>query len=89
MRVETTRMSSRGQVVIPQDIRDEMNADEGTVFAVFGSKDSVLLKKIETPSKEALVKDLERIAKQGRKRLESRDLKESDIPGIVQASRRK
>ena len=89
MEVETTKMSSRGQVVIPQDIREELNATEGTVFAVIGSKDTIVLKKIETPSKHALIKELETIAKEGKKRLEQKGIKESDIPEIVQRSRRR
>ena len=89
MVIETVKMSSKGQVVIPQDIREEIHAYEGTVFAVMGSKDSVVLKKIETPSKEDLINELEVIAKQGKKRLQAKGIKESDIPGIVERSRRK
>ncbi|MBI4162512.1 MAG: AbrB/MazE/SpoVT family DNA-binding domain-containing protein [Candidatus Aenigmarchaeota archaeon] len=79
MPVETVRMSSKGQIVIPQDIREEINADEGTVFAVTGSRDAVILKKIGTPSKEELIKQLHVIAKEGKKRLQSRNIKEGDM----------
>ncbi|VVB81041.1 Uncharacterised protein [uncultured archaeon] len=34
MEVETVKMSSKGQIVIPQDIREELHASEGTVFSV-------------------------------------------------------
>ena len=83
METETTKMSSRGQVVIPENIRSAVSASEGTLFAVVGSKDTIVLKKIGLPSKEALIKDLERIAREGKKRLESRGFKESDIPSLV------
>ncbi|MCH7567977.1 MAG: AbrB/MazE/SpoVT family DNA-binding domain-containing protein [Nanoarchaeota archaeon] len=89
MEIETTKMSSRGQIVIPLDIRERIKAEEGTIFVVMGTKDSIVLKKIKTPSKEALIKELESIAKEGRKRLERKGIKESDIPEIVQKSRRK
>ncbi len=89
MEVETTKMSSRGQIVIPQDIREGLNAAEGTVFAVVGNKDTIILKKIETPSKDKLIKELRVIAKDGKKRLEDRGIKESDIPDIVKKSREK
>lgn len=88
MEVETTKMSSRGQIVIPQDIRDEVNADEGTVFAVIGSRDTIILKKLEAPSKEKLIKDLENIAKEGRKRAEKLGIKESDVPRMVERLRK-
>lgn len=89
MAVETIKMSSKGQVVIPQDIRKEIKADEGTIFAVVGSRDTIVLKKIQTPSKEVLIRGLENIAKEGRKHLESKGIKESDIPSIIEKSRRK
>jgi bifunctional DNA-binding transcriptional regulator/antitoxin component of YhaV-PrlF toxin-antitoxin module len=88
MEMETTKMSSRGQVVIPENVRAVVSASEGTLFAVVGTSDTIVLKKIRMPSKEALIKDLEKIAQEGRKRLESKGLKESDIPHMVQRARR-
>ena len=88
MEIETVKMSSKGQIVIPQDIREEIHASEGTVFAVVVSKDAIVLKKIETPSKEKLIGELEEIAKEGRKRLEKKGVKEADIPELVQKYRR-
>ena len=88
MVVETIKMSSKGQVVIPQGIREEIEADEGTVFAVVGSKDTIVLKKIQTPSKEELIKDLEGIAKEGRRRAEKIGIKERDIPDLVHKLRK-
>ena len=88
MDIETTKMSSKGQIVIPQDIRAELHAEEGTVFAVMSSKDTIILKKLETPSKHALIKDLEQIAKEGRKRLETQGIKEKDIDTIIHKARR-
>ncbi len=88
MEMETTKMSSRGQVVIPENVRAVVSASEGTLFAVVGSEDTIVLKKIGLPSKEALIKDLEKIAQEGRKRLESKGLKESDIPGMIRRIRR-
>jgi len=87
MVVETIKMSSKGQIIIPQDIRKEIHAVDGTVFAAFGSKDTVILKKIITPSKEELIKELGAIAREGRKRLQSRGIKEADISKIVKKAR--
>ncbi|MBS3067401.1 AbrB/MazE/SpoVT family DNA-binding domain-containing protein [Candidatus Micrarchaeota archaeon] len=52
--VELTHMTSKGQIVIPLDIRKEVNANEGTVFAVFGTGDTIMLKKVHKPTKEEL-----------------------------------
>jgi len=88
MTIETTKMSSKGQIVIPQDIREEINAKEGTIFAILGSNDTIILKKIETPSKETLIKELTNIAREGRKRAEKLGIKESDIPDMVHRIRK-
>ena len=88
MPVETVKMSSRGQIVIPQDIREELKASEGTIFSVVSSKDAVILKKIPTPSKEDLIKEIGAIALEGRKRAERLGIKESDVPKLVKRVRK-
>ena len=75
MVVEMVKMSSKGQIVIPQDIRAEIDASEGTMFAVVSGRDSIVLKKVATPSKEELICELREIAKEGKKRLESKGIK--------------
>ncbi|MFA4820013.1 MAG: AbrB/MazE/SpoVT family DNA-binding domain-containing protein [Candidatus Aenigmatarchaeota archaeon] len=89
MTVETVKMSSKGQIVIPQDIREEIRAEEGTVFAIAGSGDTLILKRINMPSKEDIIKNLDRISKENQRRLQKMGIKESDIPKIVERSRRK
>ena len=89
MAVEMIKMSSKGQIVIPQDIRTEICAVEGTMFAVVSGRDSIVLKKVATPSKEDLISELQIIAKEGRKRLEAKGIKEADIIGIVEKSRKR
>ena len=89
MAVEMIKMSSRGQIVIPQDIREEICASEGTMFAVVSGRDSIVLKKVETPSKEELICELKEIAKEGKRRLEAKNIKEKDITNIVHKARKK
>ena len=48
--LEITSMSSRGQIVIPQGLRNRMKLREGEKFIVLGDKRTILLKKIEIPS---------------------------------------
>lgn len=40
-------MSSKGQIVIPCRIRNELNIDEGSVIAIEKMKDMVVIKKID------------------------------------------
>ena len=88
MPVETIKMSSRGQIVIPQDIREELNASEGTIFSVVSSKDAIILKKLLIPSKEDLIKEIGAIALEGRKRAERLGIKENDVSELVQKVRK-
>ena len=79
MNVETVRMSSKGQIVIPQDIRGELHVDEGTIFAVVGSNDTIILKKITTPSKEELIKNLGLFAQKAKVKLQGKGITEKDL----------
>ena len=89
MAVEMIKMSSKGQIVIPQDIRTEICASEGTMFAVISERDSIVLKKIAIPSKEELIYELKEIAKEGKRRLEAKSIKESDLLKIIEKSRKR
>lgn len=89
MAVEMVKMSSKGQIVIPQEIRAEICASEGTMFAVVSGRDSIVLKKIATPSKEELICELKEIAKEGAKRAEKLGIKEKDVPDLIHKARRK
>lgn len=88
MTITTIKMSSKGQVVIPQRMRDELHAHEGTIFVALSSDGSIVLKKLETPSKEVLIQNLERIAKEGRKNAEALGIKESDVPELIHRLRK-
>ncbi|MBU0459540.1 MAG: AbrB/MazE/SpoVT family DNA-binding domain-containing protein [Nanoarchaeota archaeon] len=79
MTVETIKMSSKGQVVIPLDMRTEINAGEGTLFAAVNIEDTIVLKKITTPSKEDLIKELGLFAKKSKKKLQSKGFTEKDL----------
>jgi len=46
----TTKMSSKGQVVIPEAIREKMGLYSGSQFVVLADKDVVILKIISKPS---------------------------------------
>ena len=45
--MEITKISSKGQVVIPLKIRNELGIEEGSVLGVEKIKDMVILKKID------------------------------------------
>jgi AbrB family looped-hinge helix DNA binding protein len=50
MNVELTKISGKGQIVIPQKIREKLGIKEGMRFAVYGEDDTVVLKKVAVPT---------------------------------------
>ena len=49
--LSTTRLSSKGQVVIPEEVRDRLGLETGVQFVVVGDWDVVILKVISPPSR--------------------------------------
>ena len=58
--ISTTKMSSKGQVVIPEDIREKLGLKAGDQFIVMGDGDVVILKTIAEPSKSEFSRVLAR-----------------------------
>jgi AbrB family looped-hinge helix DNA binding protein len=75
----TTRMSSKGQVVIPEKIRDRLGLQSGTQFVVVGDRDVVILKAISPPS----MKDFDNLITQARQQARKSGLKRSDVDAAV------
>ncbi|MBT8477556.1 MAG: AbrB/MazE/SpoVT family DNA-binding domain-containing protein [Gemmatimonadetes bacterium] len=50
----TTKLSSRGQVVIPEEIRKRLRLEPGDQFVVVGEGNVVILQTVEPPRPEDL-----------------------------------
>lgn len=50
----TTRLSTKGQVVIPEMIRKQLGLEVGAQFVVFGQGDTVIFKTLAPPSRRGL-----------------------------------
>jgi AbrB family looped-hinge helix DNA binding protein len=83
MGIKTATMSSKGQIVIPDEIRKQINASEGTMFAVISHKDTVILKKIKTPSKEEILSKISSLSSESRKELEKKGIDEQEVIRIA------
>lgn len=81
--VSTTKMSSKGQVVIPENIRKNLNFKAGTQFVVVGDKDVVILKSITPPSIDEFDKLIAKVRKDG----EKAGLKKTDIAEAIKKVR--
>lgn len=74
----TTRMSSKGQVVIPEEIRDRLGLQSGTQFVV-GDRDVVILKTIAAPS----MREFDNLIAKARQQARKSGLKRLDIDAVV------
>jgi AbrB family looped-hinge helix DNA binding protein len=79
----TTKMSSKGQVVIPEDIRKRLKLKTGSQFVVMGENDVVILKTIKPPSMAGFDKLITKARIQGKKA----GLKQSDITAAIAKAR--
>jgi AbrB family looped-hinge helix DNA binding protein len=79
----TTRMSSKGQVVIPESVRRRLDLKEGAQFLVVGDEDVVILKKVVPPD----MTEFESLIKQARQQAKEAGLKPKDITSAVAKAR--
>ena len=79
----TTRMSSKGQIVIPESIRKQLNLKEGAQFIVVGEDDVVILKAITSPSMDAF----DNLIKKARRQAKDAGLERADIEKAVSKAR--
>jgi AbrB family looped-hinge helix DNA binding protein len=81
--MDVTRMSVKGQVVIPGDIRKALGLVAGTRFVVAGEGDTIILRKIGRPALE----DVDRLFSVSRKFARRSGLKKSDVEKNIRKSR--
>ncbi|HLA87517.1 MAG TPA: AbrB/MazE/SpoVT family DNA-binding domain-containing protein [Anaerolineales bacterium] len=79
----TTRMSSKGQVVIPESIRKRLNIKEGAQFLVVGDADVVIFKVVTPPD----MNEFDALIKRARKQAKEAGLKQTDITSAVAKAR--
>ncbi len=81
--VETTKMSSKGQIVIPEEIRNRLGLKTGDKFLVVGDKDVVILKALSSPS----LNEFDDLIKKARRQASVAGLKRSDIANAIAKAR--
>ena len=84
MSTEFTRLSSKGQVVIPQGIRKELHLHEGASLAVIAQGGSILLKKVEMPK----IKSWDEVAKPFVEAAKKSNFSEDDLEKLISETRR-
>lgn len=75
----TTKMSSKGQVVIPEEIRKRLGLKAGAQFVVVAENDTVIMKAISPPSMD----EFDTLVAEARKQAKKAGLKKADIDAII------
>ncbi len=71
----TTKMSSKGQVVIPEEIRKRLGLEPGVQFVVVAERDVVILKTLTAPS----MVEFDELVSEARKQARRAKMRRSDI----------
>lgn len=81
--VNITKISSKGQVVIPSEIREKMNLEEGNLLIISDSDDSICMKKIELPK----IKSWREATKPFREATKKSNFSNDDLKNLIEESR--
>jgi AbrB family looped-hinge helix DNA binding protein len=79
----TTKLSSKGQVVIPEEIRNRLGLETGAQFVVVGDRDVVILKVIQAPD----VAEFDELVGRARKAAKRAGLKRDDVDKAIRKAR--
>lgn len=82
--ITITSVSSKGQIVVPLDIRKEMNLEEGTKLMIVTDGSNLLLKPIQEPKMETF----RNLVKMSRGVARKYGLKKSDVAKAIKKVRR-
>lgn len=83
--IATTKMSSKGQVVIPEEVRKRLGLKPGTQFVVIGDKEAVVLKRLSPPSMD----EFDELISKARLQAKQAGIKKADIQKAVAKARSK
>jgi AbrB family looped-hinge helix DNA binding protein len=84
VQVATTKLSSKGQVVIPEEIRKRLGLEPGAQFVVVGDGDVVILKTIQAPQ----MSQFDDLVRQARGAARAAGMKQADIAKAVSEVRK-
>ncbi len=83
--LSTTRMSSKGQIVIPEEIRISMDLHSGDQFIAVAENDVVILKKLFKPSSQ----EFSSLISQARKTAKKAGLTKKSLTSAIKEVRKK
>lgn len=85
MNINMLTVSSKGQVVIPAEIRKQLNITEGTRLASYAYGDTIVMKVVRLPSEE----EFEQALSDAQNWAKEAGLTETDVSNAISSVRKK
>ena len=86
MEIELVKMSPKGQLVVPQEIRNMESFKEGDRFIPFPIKEGVLFKKVKIPNIEV---EFEKLSKEIKTQFKRLRVSSDDVSEAIKWARKK
>ena len=84
--IELVKMSTKGQLVVPQDIREVSHLNPGERFMAFPVKEGVLFKRVDIPKVKL---DFESLAKEVESQFRKGKVKKGDVKEAIRWARKR
>ncbi len=88
MEIDITKMTSKGQIVIPQGIRERKHIGEGERFIDYDSDDSIVLKRVKNLESVKDIKKFESVFSSMWATAKERKVSEEDVKKEIEAHRK-
>lgn len=79
----TTKMSSKGQVVIPENVRNALGIEPGSQFIVVGEGDVIVLKAVTPPE----MSQFDELIQEARRQAAEAGMRPRDVRAAIDAVR--
>jgi AbrB family looped-hinge helix DNA binding protein len=83
--LDLTKLSQKGQLVIPSAVRRQLRLKQGMKFLVVGMGDTIVLRRLEVSEERARMKNL---IQQSRKKAAKVGFTEKEINKLIQETRK-
>lgn len=81
--VMTTRMSSKGQVVLPEALRQMYGWQSGTAFTILAYKGSIIMQPLKTPTEEEVAAEFEDAFEEARRQAQDAGMTPMDVTNAI------
>ena len=87
MDIEITKMTSKGQIVIPQSLRQSKGIKEGEKFLVYDIGENIVLKRVKGLNKSKNINEFEEAFASMWKTAKAKEITKKDIEQEIKAHR--